>query len=50
MSEIKDELSNLIPNGLVAIEFAIEGEKNGAFKVMRSTPEIREQIVSAFNL
>ena len=50
MSEIKDEISKLIPNGLVAIEFAIEGEKDNAFKVMRSTPEIKEQIVSAFNL
>jgi len=50
MSEIKDEISKLIPNGLVAIEFAIEGEKDKAFKVMRYTPEIKEQIVSAFNL
>ena len=50
MSEIKDEINRLIPNGLVAIEFAIEGEKDKAFKVMRTTPKIREQITSTFNI
>ena len=49
-SEINTAIAKLIPNGLVAIEFSIEGEKEKAFKVMRSTPEIREQIISAFNL
>ena len=50
MSEIKTELAKLIPNGLVLNEFAIEGEKDKAFKIMRSSPEIREQIESAFDL
>ena len=50
MSEINSAIAKLIPNGLAAIEFSIEGEKEKAFKVMRSTPEIRKQIISAFNL
>ena len=50
MSEINSAIAKLVPNGLAAIEFSIEGEKEMAFKVMRSTPEIRKQIISAFNL
>ena len=50
MSDVNSAIAKLIPNGLAAIEFSIEGEKDGAFKVMRSTPEIRKQIISAFNL
>lgn len=50
MSEINATIAKLIPNGLAAIEFSIEGEKEGAFKVMRSTPEIRKQIITAFSL
>jgi len=50
MSEINNEIKKLIPNGLVALEFAIEGEKDKAFKILRSTPEIRDKISSAFNL
>ena len=50
MSEINSAIAKLVPNGLAAIEFSIEGEKEKAFKVIRSTPEIREQIISAFNL
>ena len=50
MSHINDEIAKLIPNGIVMLEFAIEGEKDDAFKVLRSTPEIREQIATTFNL
>lgn len=50
MSHINDEIAKLIPNGMVMLEFAIEGEKEGAFQVLRSTPEIREKIATAFNL
>lgn len=50
MSEVNAVISKLIPNGLIAIEFAIEGVKDGAFKVLRSTPEIRERIIKAYNL
>lgn len=50
MSDINSAISKLVPNGLVAIELGIEGEKEKEFKVMRSTPEIREQIIKAFNL
>lgn len=50
MSDINSAIAKLVPNGLIAIELSIEGLKEGAFKVMRSTPEIREQIIKAFNL
>ena len=50
MSHINDEIAKHIPNGIVMLEFAIEGEKDDAFKVLRSTPEIREQIATTFNL
>lgn len=50
MSNINAAIAKLIPNGLIAIEFGIEGEQNEAFKVRRSTPEIRKQIIEAFNL
>lgn len=50
MSFINNEIAKHIPNGIVMLEFAIEGEKEGDFRVIRSTPEIREQIVTAFNL
>ena len=50
MSDINSAIAKLIPNGLVAIEFSIEGIKNLEFKVMRSTPAIRKQIITAFNL
>lgn len=50
MSFINDEIAKHIPNGIVMLEFAIEGEKDGAFRVMRSIPKIREQIITAFNL
>ncbi len=50
MSFINNEIAKHIPNGIVMLEFAIEGEKEGDFRVLRSTPEIREQIVTAFNL
>lgn len=50
MSEVNTAISKLIPNGLIAIEFAIEGVKDGAFKVLRSTPKIRERIIKAYNL
>ena len=50
MSDINSAIAKLVPNGLIAIELSIEGLKEEAFKVMRSTPEIREQIIKAFNL
>lgn len=50
MSDINSAIAKLVPNGLIAIELSIEGLKEGAFKVIRSTPEIREQIIKAFNL
>ena len=50
MSNINAAIAKLIPNGLIATEFGIEGYQNGAFKVLRSTPEIRKQIIKAFNL
>jgi len=50
MSDINSAIAKLVPNGLIAIELSIEGLKEGAFRVMRSTPEIREQIIKAFNL
>lgn len=50
MSKVNAAIARLIPYGRVGIEFAIEGEKNKPFKVLRSTPEIRKQIISAFNL
>lgn len=49
ISETNAALARLIPGG-VGLEFAIEGEKNNPYKVMRSTPEIRKQIITAFNL
>ena len=50
MSDINSAIAKLVPNGLIAIELSIEGLKEEAFKVMRSTPEIREQVIKAFNL
>ena len=50
MSDINSAIAKLVPNGLIAIELSIEGLKDGAFKVIRSTPEIRNQIIEAFNL
>ena len=50
MSEVNAAISKLIPNGLIAIEFAIEGVKDGAFKVIRNTPKTRERIIKAYNL
>lgn len=50
MSFINEEIAKHIPNGILMLEFAIEGEKDGAFRVLRSTPEIREQIATTFNL
>lgn len=50
MSEINSAIAKLIPNGLIAIDFGIEGLKNEEFKVRRSTPEIRKQIIEAFYL
>ncbi|MBQ1886058.1 MAG: hypothetical protein II157_02520, partial [Bacteroidales bacterium] len=50
MSDINSAIAKLVPNGLIAIDLGIEGLKEGAFKVMRSTPEIRKQIIQAFNL
>lgn len=50
MSNINSAIAKLIPNGLIAIEFSIEGERDKVFKVERTTPEIREQIIKAFNL
>ena len=50
MSDINSAIAKLVPNGLIAIELSIEGLKEEEFKVMRSTPEIREQIIKAFNL
>lgn len=50
MSDINSAIAKLVPNGLIAIELSIEGLKEEEFKVMRSTPEIRKQIIKAFNL
>lgn len=50
MSDINSAIAKLVPNGLIAIELSIEGLKEEEFKVMRSTPEIRKQIIQAFNL
>ena len=50
MSDINSAVAKLVPNGLIAIELSIEGLKEEEFKVMRSTPEIRKQIIQAFNL
>lgn len=49
ISEVNAVIARLIPGG-VGLEFAIEGEKNNPYKVMRSTPEIRKQIISTFSL
>ena len=50
MSDINSAIAKLVPNGLIAIELSIEGLKEEEFKVMRSTPEIRKQIIKVFNL
>ena len=50
MSNINAAIANLIPNGLIANEFGIERIQSEAFKVLRGTPEIRKQIIEAFNL
>lgn len=49
ISEANATIARLIPGG-IGLEFAIEGEKNNPYKVMRSTPEIRKQIITAFSL
>lgn len=49
ISEVNATIARLIPGG-VGLEFAIEGEKNNPYKVMRSTPEIRKQIITNFKL
>ena len=50
LSTIRTKVAKKVSNPKTAIEFAIEGYKDEAFGIRRSTPEIQAQIKTAFRL
>ena len=50
LSTIRTKIAKKVSNPKTAIEFAIEGYKDEAFGIRKSTPEIQAQIKDAFRL